>query len=265
MLDQMLLNMSTHFTFFRRNRLIMGIALLVAFFIALFTIPLMYSTSTAQNYDRLVTFYHELNFISFIISASLGIFLVSDHLRDRNIKMVLTKPCLPEVWLGSVMLSSASASFVMYLGVLLLAEAGNALLGNTFNPVFTFVSMYSFFSSFIVMSYLVLLGLLMRTPLAVLTVLLFSDKTLLGLYMLTHSDKSDVNIFLYVLNKVIYLLYFALPVLFPFSDGLDMFSLSRQPSGADWLHLIYTGGYAFTVAVFFFLLSDISLRRKKLI
>ena len=267
MLDQLWLNMDTHFRFFRRNRLLMAISLVMLIIMVLYTFPVLFYSTSVERFEQLNAIYYELNVIVMVVSASLGMFIISSHMKNRNIKMVLTKPCLPETWLASGLLASATVSFMLYMLILLFAVVVSLSLGQPFQPGYVYMSLYYFFLSVIFLSYLTFLTIVIHPALAIIVTLFLNEKSIYGLSYFTtmlHSENKG-SVLLYLLNKLLTGVYMVLPMVMPFSSTTAGIFSSMRVGPGDWIKLVYTGGYALITGIFFFLLSDYFLKRKRLI
>lgn len=259
--------MKVHFKFYRRNRLLLVVGLIFLAMTLLTMLPMMYTMSANTDFAILNSLYSDLNRFSFVFTAGLGLFLVSSHLKDRNIKMVLTKPCLPETWLLSGILSAVVVSFVLYLSIFVFALIFSLVMGIPFQAGFIFISINGFMRAVVLLSYIVFLAMIMHPVVVVMVALIFNEGTVEQLkFMVTVITRAfghsrPMGLF----NNVIDALYIVLPITRPISENYNKISASMIVSSHDWVSLLQMVGYTAATAALFFFLSDYFLRRKQLI
>lgn len=266
MLEQIRSNMVVNFKFYLRNRLLLVISLLFLGMTALSTIPAFFMSSN-QTFTILKSLFIQLNSFTMVFTAGMGLFLVSTHLKNRSIKMVLTKPCLPEVWLASAFFSAVAVSLVLNLLILLFAVVFSFSMGIPFQDGYVFISLDYFIKSIIMLSYIMFLSMVFHPVMAVLVALIFNEGTFYGLKtMLMAVSKSNSGWYLVAFEKVVGIIYMITPIMSPLSSEKtgNIYSSLRVAS-PDWGNLVNAAVYTLAITWLFFLLSDRSLRNKTLI
>lgn len=122
--NKVMANAAANLIFYRRNRLLWFIAAVFLAYGGLSMVPALYFSG---NQTRLLILTQTLKVIAFLIKAfalSLGVLTVWYQLRNRCYKMVVTRPCTPEVWL----LGSYSSAFFVSLVLYLVLFAGTLLV-----------------------------------------------------------------------------------------------------------------------------------------
>ena len=267
MLDQLRANLGTHLKFYRRNRLLLVLALLFALLAGLsITFSLIFSSTTGR-FEIIHGVVSQLDNFAFVLVAALGLFLISSHLRNRSLKMVLTKPCPPETYLASVFLSAAVVRTALYVAIL---SFGLILCGFWRIPIqsgfFFFVTAESLLQGLIVMAYLTFLSVVMHPIPAVLIALILNEGIFyqLRFALLTAIKTTRGNPLLPVIEKATYLLYMILPIYQPYSEKTESVHESLRTRAADWGTLGQVALYMVAITGLCFCLSDLALRRKNL-
>jgi len=267
MLDALLLNTGVHVRFVVRNRLLLAFSLLMAGIFALEMIPMVLMDTSANRFSELQAVTSQLATFAMVFTASLGLFTVSSHLRNRNLKMVFTKPCPPGVWLASVYLSAALVAFVLYV-VIALAAAGLSLAWHVpLQPGLAYAALDGFFRAIVWLSFVTTLTVAFHPVVAVMIALFVNDATFYGLkYMIAGAVAANgAKTWLTIATLACDVFYAILPMSQPFDDRTREVYASWRVAGADWLLLMGIGGYAVLVLVLSYAMSLLLLRRKALI
>jgi len=85
-------NLLSNFAYYRRSRLLIAFALVFLLLTALTSLPTFFIKSGVQNFNSLQEIYSTMNGFLLFFAAGLGLFVVSSHLRNRSLKMVLRSP-----------------------------------------------------------------------------------------------------------------------------------------------------------------------------
>src|SRR5262245_5825427 len=132
MLDQLAANIRVNLKFYRRNRLLLGMGLVFLLIALIFASgSLLFSTSTG-HFELMHQLFDELSTFAFIFVAAVGLILITVHVRGRGVKLIFTKPCTPEVWLGSAFASAVLLAFILYSGIVALTFALSVYWGVPF-------------------------------------------------------------------------------------------------------------------------------------
>src|SRR5437868_478880 len=105
-------------TYYRRSRLLLAFMLLFLLLTALQSLPPIFMNSGVQSFNSLQQITSTLNGFVLILSAGMGLLILSSHLRNRSLKMVFTKPCPPALWVLSSFLAAALVSLFLSAVVL---------------------------------------------------------------------------------------------------------------------------------------------------
>jgi hypothetical protein len=267
MLEQISVNIFAHFKFFRRNRLLLAFSLVILGLMALSSLPAFFLMSKTGHFEVIKALFMELNGFAMVFTVVLGLFLVSSHLRGRNIKMVLTKPCLPEIWLLSGFLASALVSIAIYMVILVLMILFSHFSGLGVYPGYFFITATSFITAMIFMGYLIFLSMVMHPVLAVIVLLFFNEGTFFSLrtFVLMASSANGPGGFTALLLKLLGFIYMILPMTSPMSGNSASVYETMRVTGADWISLFNAFGYMLCISALFYFMSDFLLKRKRLI
>ena len=266
MLDQLLANIAVDLKFFRRNRLVLAMAIVfVAITLLYITASLMWGSSSGR-FEIVSTVFHQLSYFTSIFTAGLGLVLVSTQVRSKNIKLVLTKPCSPRIWLSSAFLSALGVAMVLHVANLVVAVGLSLIWGLPVQNGFVFLTVVTFVRSAIVLAYLVFLTMLFHPVIAVLFSIVFTEMTFYGLRMatLTGIKATGGNILLPVIEKGSYLVYMLLPMTSPYADKYGDVEMTFRASPEMWMSALYAAGYAATIILIFYFGSLRILERKNL-
>ncbi len=263
-------NMKVNLIFYRRNNLLLIMLLLVLGVEGMSLIPsLIFNTSTVKFY-LIQTLFSQLDGMAMVISAVLGLLTVSYHLRNRCLKMVVTRPCPPDIWLLAVFLSAILVTAAIYLVVFLAAAFLFVVWQVPFQWGLPFLTLMGFFRAVTVMAYLTMLATLMHPILAIMVAALFQDfmfQQLMTLVMAGAATASGaMHQFLFqLLHGALYVVYLVLPSYGMFSHQLGNVHTTYRVSGTAWQALSLTFAYTAILTTFFYLVAVWALRRKRLI
>lgn len=267
MLDQLVLNTLVHLKFFARNRLVMGLALIVVVVFALSLAPAFLMGSTIGRFDLLRMMVSQIGSITLLLTSGLGLFAIAAHVRGRNLKLVFTRPCPPEVWLASVFLAGGLVIGGLHLLIAAGTWALSAALGVPYQSGFAFLALDGFFRSMVWFSYVTALSIVFHPVLAVLLALFLNEGTFYALKFALASAASTGAArsgLATVGRALVDVFYYLLPITHPFSDRTAAVYSSMRVVRADWSVLLQVAGYASLATLFFFCVSDLLLRRKSL-
>jgi ABC-type transport system involved in multi-copper enzyme maturation permease subunit len=259
-------NVGVLLKFYARNRLLIVIALIFLLLAALTVSMSLVYGSTSDHFEIISSALSTLNGFTLILAAGLGLFAISSHLRQRSLKMVLTKPCLPEVWIGAVFASALVVAALLYGLNLLFGLVLSLVWGVPVQSGLFFLPLEGLLRSAIALSYLSFLTIFLHPAVAVLVVLFFNEGTFDGLrqMLLTAIKTNAGNPLLPVLEWLTKILYMVLPTFHPYETRLEGVSNTLRASASDWLTLAKTAGYAATALGLFFCLAVAALRRRNL-
>ncbi len=267
MLEKLRANIRVHLRFYRRNRLLAGIAIL---FIAIALIyvggSLLFGTATGR-FELTRDLFAELTQFAFLFIAIVGIVLVSVDVRGRAVKLVFTKPCPPEVWLASAFSSAIALAVVLYAAILGTVAILSAVWAIPFQTGFVYVSVEMLFQSVIVMGYMTFLSLVMHPIIAIIIAIVFNEGIFFTIRtgLIAAIKSTGGNVLLPVLEKFTYLLYLVTPMFDPYDEQSSAVKSAMRVPDGYWHYLLFTAAYAITVTALFYLLGAVSLRRKNFV
>ena len=258
---------TAHLIYFRRSRLLLAFGLVFLGIIVLFALPQLFMATKLTVFDVIRIALDEMEIFLVIFSAALGLFLVSSHLRARNLKMVFTKPCPPGLWLVSAFLAAILVS--LFIQLLITAVAMTACLAFRLHVQMgvLFVSLDSFAMCVGMIGYLTFLATAMHPVLAAVFVVFFNPSLfyLLRVQMLGFIESGSKNALVRILEPSFQLVYMALPVFHAFSDKTASVRASLRVDHGQWMHVFGAFGYDLALAALCYCLSLVFLQRKRLI
>jgi hypothetical protein len=263
--EQLLANIDTDIKFYRRNRVLMGACLLYAAITALTLIPSFIFGSSTQEFTILKNLHDSLSTAVTVIVALMGLLFMSSHFRNRNVKMVLTKPCSPETWLAGIVVSTLGVLFVLQVVVVLITGILFAVWGIPFQAGLLYVTVENFLADAVILSFIIFLSTAMPPVLAAIVAVIANEGAIYALReIVTAGQQSHGSTGLAILDGVLYVVYMALP-----SYGLlgnrdrDVYE-TWHLKASDWMDLLPALGYTAAIVVLFYLLTIVVLRRKSL-
>lgn len=267
MYSQLLLNTRVHLRFYARNRLLLAFGLVMLLLFGVTLLPMLMFDSSSDRFNLLRSITAQMSGYAMVFTASLGLFAVSSHLRNRNVKMVLTKPCLPETWLASIFLSALLVALGIYTLLALAAAALSWFWGIPWQWGFVFVALDGACRAVIQMSFLTCLATAFHPVVAVLIALFFNEGIFYQLkFLVAGAIAADGGKPLLVAASVLCdTFYMVMPMAEPLSKQTESVYRALRTSGSDWLNLGITLGYSVLLSAFLFLVADYLLRRKRLI
>lgn len=270
MLRQLAANVRAHLLFYRRNRLLVLIAVVLAFTFLITLVPSLIYQSSSQRFEIAKMIFETLDVYLLLFAAALGLLGVSSHLRDRSIKMVMTKPVSPELWLlshfvaaGTVMVALVALNVLLTTGLFLLWEI-------PLQDGLVYIGVTSVTRSLILYAYLTFLSVLMHPAIAGVMALLLRQDLFYQLALLASSaqrlsDSELYNGFLGAIHHLMLFVYKVLPVYDPYPETLGRIGSSFRIEDGDLSTLGLTVLYSLAASALLYLLAVSTLRRRRFV
>jgi hypothetical protein len=265
---QLIENIKINLTFYRRNRLVQLIALFLLIIFCFMLIPSVIFDSSTMKFKLIRRLQSQMSAFIMLTTAALALLTIHYHTRSRCIKMVLTKPCLPETWLLSVFLSAILLCFILHAISFSIMTGLFIIWQIPFQWGLIFITLESFAKTVVIYSYLTMLTSLMHPALAALIALGVNEMSLYMLITFIMSSLQGVadplkRFFLKSLEQICTFFYIILPNYSPFSDDVSAIQKSYRVTGTEWLYLLYILGYAFLFAAFSYFATTFFFKRKR--
>ncbi len=251
-----------------RSKLILGVAGLLLLLTPLFGLNFFFQLGELGRFEMLQKIHGGILLFIYLLTGALGLVTLSRPLKQKTIKLIVTRPCSYEILIGSHFLSALGISLVAFLATTLGTSLLFPLLGITYQTGIWFVTFDWFIRASILFSVLMLLSLFVRPILAAL-ITLFLNPSMIRHWLLTISArleimaKSQATGWLSFLRYLLIGLYGFLPVYGPLSGETSQIHSSYQVSQfGDWSYLFYAGLYALVIGSFCFWLVAFVLRRR---
>jgi hypothetical protein len=267
MLQQLSANVRVNLKFYRRNRLLAGVAIL---FIAVSLLyaggSILFSTSTGR-FDLTRQLFDQLTSFAFIFVAAVGLVLVAVQVRGKAVKLIFTKPCSPETWLASAFLSAITLGAFLYAAIFIVMVALSMVWHFPFQTGFVFMSAELFFEAVVAMSYLTFLSMVMHPVIAIMIAVIFNETVFFSIRtgLIAAIKNTGGNIVLPALEKLTYLLYMLTPMFSPYDQEIEGIKETLRVAGGQWRFLAYSGAYALALTSLFYLLTLLALKRKNFV
>jgi hypothetical protein len=264
--SQLLLNTKIHLLFFARNRIVLAFGLLMIAIFGLSLVPMLLYETSGDRFNLIRRMIVQVTEFCWVFVTSLGLFAISAHLRDRSVKLVITKPCLPEIWLASIFLAAILIAAAMHTLVVVGVWMMSWLWGIPWQWGFLLVAIHAACQAVIGMALLSFLSTAFHPVLAILIALFFGEASLYQLKFLVAggmaagTDRPGLAL----LEGVCEAAYMLVPMTTPFAQALEPVYMSFRTTADDWVTLLGAISYTVLVTTLLFFLSDYLLRRKTL-
>lgn len=255
-----------NFTHLRRRKIIviLGVlALLLILVLGYFVLPFMnlLSSGTAelipQFKDVVPEVYGYVLKFLLVMTAVIALVSMSDSLRERSLKMIVTRPCPIETWVASHFLLGLG---VIFTGMTLLTFAVKMLFQAyelPFTVYWWIVTVDHCLTAVSLFSFVAVLSLFVRPVVGALLAGVLNANVLgyvlEGLASLPYSSMGAVTrVITSTIYYVSFLLYLVAPYYFPYQRSeIQYFNIWEEPlrTTENWNLLWWHGGYALLVAV----------------
>lgn len=256
---QLNLNIWLNIKYLSRNYLIIAVLSLMGL-----SVINMFSSVNAGGAVSLQGFIWLHSIVS-IAAFLIAVMIVSNPIKDRNIKMIVTKPCLPEVWTASSYATVNLISIALHLIILIFASLLFVMNPNVLGiPFISYVYVWisSVIAVMIFSSLLLFLTFVLPTGLAVLVMIILSVVPAASIvdFCFNFTGNILLNIFYKILGVVFYAVYLVIPYF-----SMESIAQIGQNAEPDWLHLGVFTIYGLITLGFYFLLSAFVVEKKNLI
>jgi len=267
--EQLFANIKTNFKFLFRNLLLLLIIIIFALTILQ---NLLISSFTHQSninrFDTIQTIVGITQGFSNVLVISIGVLIVFSHFRGRSLKMIFTKPCLPETWLLSLFLTVVISAAVLYLFSFLVASCLFMVWKIPYQWGLLYLTAREMLTTCATSLTLLMLCLIVHPILAVFVLLTFQESSfyffVTQLEALLRITSSTSSFFLSLAKQFAYAIYMILPADL-FGTESQKIKLSWLMTGKDALHLGIIFIYTVLLSALLFFLSLMLLRKKRLL
>lgn len=256
---QLNLNIWLDLKYLSRNYLIIAVLGIMA--LSVVNIFSSVNSGAGVSLQGFIWLHSIVSIAAFLIAAM----IVSNPIKDRNIKMIVTKPCLPEVWTASTYASVNLISISLHLVILLFASLlfviNPSVLGIKFTS-YIYVWLSSVMAVMIFSSLLLFLTFILPTGLAVLLLITMNVLPVAKIidFCFNFSGSVILNIFYKIFGACFYVIYLVIPYF-----SLESMAQVGQNAAPDWMHLGIFTAYGLITLGFYYLLSVFAVKNKNLI
>jgi ABC-type transport system involved in multi-copper enzyme maturation permease subunit len=261
-------NIRVNLRFYLRNRLLTALAVVLIFMMALFAIPSLLVTTAGQRLAMVRQIVTQLSFFGTFFTGLLGLLTVSHHLRNRSLKMVVTKPCPLEVWLLAHFLSAALVAAGLYTAVFLIGSALAAVWRVPIQQGLAAMMTHDLLQAVSIFAFLVFLTTFMHPALAAVVVLLFQEGTFHNLLVwvmagLDVKSSLSAGLFFSATKYFLQSIYFVLPSWSPYSEKLVHLGQDLEFTRNQLPFLLSSITYWLLLGSFCYFSAILLLRRKR--
>lgn len=261
-------NVRADLIFFRRNRLVLLVALFICFIWGTSLLPSLLFVSARDKFQQIKMLLEQSQwFVTFFVAA-LAVMTLAYNFNQRCFKMVITKPCPSEVWL------LAHYAAVLLVAAVLYALVLTAAVGLFFAwhiplqwGVFYLVA-DSFLRAVVVVSVLSFLVTVLHPFIAVILMGLASEGTFYGLLIFLSAAAAgaatqSAKFWYTASNTLCYALYLSVPSYSLFDQNVATVHSSLRMAWGDLKWLGLTVLYTALVGALFYALTALALRRRR--
>jgi hypothetical protein len=262
--ERLWLHVGAHLRFYRRSRIVLGVGLAILGLWSLTMLPMFFGGSATSRFNQLRGVAGQLSSLGWLLSAALGLYVTSSHLRNRSLQVILTRPGSPQLWLASVFVSALVVAAAMQAFGAVVTLALSVAWGVPYQIGFLYLAIDAVFEAAIVIAILTTLGAVLHPVVAILVALLFNDGTFqslrFGVEVMAAQDQGGW--LLAGLRPLVIGIHAVLPMLDPFGDRTAAVERTLRVGNDAWGYLGATAVYSLAVTVVCFLLADVALRRR---
>ena len=256
---QLRLNIWLDIMYLSRNYLILGVLGLMGIS---FLVILGMVNSGSPGVAASLGWMHTLVSAAALVAA---VMIVHNPIKDRNVKMIITKPCLPEEWAASqfltVNLISVTLHVIILLFVFLIYELHSGAVGVELST-YLYMWLSSVMAVMIFSSLILFLTFFMPPVLAVIVMLLMNNVFIVRLmdFCFNYSGNMVAAIFYKIVGGLLYVVYLVAPYF-----STENIAQAAQSADKDWPHLLLFAVYGFVTLGFYYLLSVFVVKNRNLI
>jgi hypothetical protein len=267
MLRQIKATISANFIFYRRNRILLIVGLFILAYCGFTLLPSFVYTSPNRKFVLLQYIFVRLEYYTVYFIGALGILTFYYYKSNRCLKMVFTKPCLPETWLLATFISTTLFSLLLYLIIFLFAFLIFPYLGFPFEWGLVYLSCYYFLISINIFAIFTFLSILIHPVVA--GIIIFVSTSSYLYYFLFWSmlglKISPNRTWLTVIERILFYAYLIVPRFDPYKENMKQVFDSFYVNPNDVTYLSYTFIYTLVLTSLFYFLSIYCLKKKRLI
>jgi hypothetical protein len=258
MIRKLFLNIWLNLKYFSRSYLLLAVILVILYYVFTF-IPFIARNPIKSAVEIII----QMHVIVAITVASLSLLILNDPIKNRNLKLIITKPCPPEIWSLSCFLTVNLVSLALHLVIMAFALVSIMLHSDLKLVPYIYGWVLSFTGLMIFSSFILFLTSVIPPALAVVSLLILNNYYLFSLfdYCFKYDGNVLLNIFYKVIGVILYLLYLLIPSFFPLEKMNDI----MNGNNVDWAYLCVFSSYAVITMIFYWLLSVFFVKQKNLI
>jgi hypothetical protein len=264
MRERLWLHVRSHLRFYRRSRIVLAVGLVILAFWVLGVLPVFFEGSTGNRFNQLKQLAGQLTGLGWFLSAGLGLYVTSSHLRNKSVQVILTRPGSPQIWLASIFLSALIVAAAMQAAGAAITLGLSLIWGVPYQIGFLYLALDGIFEAAIIIAFLTTLGAVLHPVVAVLLAALFNEGSFGALRFVASlmEAQGEGGSAVTIIKAIVVGIHETLPMLDPFAKQTSDVTASLRVNAGDWGYLAATALYALAVTVVCFLLSDLALRRR---
>ena len=270
MLNKLAINIKNNFLLYRRSKLLIILGIILFVFFGLTSLPQVMTVSFTAKITGISSILKRLHNFSSLFLVIVLLVGLNYPVKNRCLKMIITKSCLPETWLLSNYLSSIMIALIINVLIFIIT----CVLFIIWDMGFQFSLVYIFFDQFmqlvIMVFYLTFLMMVFGVWGSVIFGVILTDSFFFYIANLfsalnASTTNSAAMVLYFIIHKLFYFIYLVIPIASPFSRETNLIYRNFRVESSDWKYMLYTFIYTVLIAVFFYLANNYLLKRKRLI
>jgi hypothetical protein len=259
-----------------RNMVLIALILVFSGVTALQLLPFLIglmSTST-KKFDLVIMLYNQADLLLYLTIALLGLMSLSQELRNRSMKLIVTRPCRFETWLAGQYITAALITAVCHAALVAITSILFLVWGIENTPGLAVLGVYSFCQTLIVFAWILLLTSFLHPLIAAVIAFIVQEgffwflmnMTLSGVEQLRKAEISQKWLILGLegLAQVFKAAYLLLPSFAPFQKEMAGFSGNLRLTPEVWSGFGGSLLYTAVLLVFTFAATSWILRGRRL-
>ena len=270
MLNKLAINIKNNFILYKRSKLLIILGIILLVFYGLTSLPYLITVSFTGKLSGISTILRNLHGFSSLFLVIVLLVGLNYPVKNRCLKMIITKPCQPETWLLSNYISSILIALIINVLIFIIACIFFVIWDMGFQLSLVYIFFDRFLHLVLILSHITFLMMVFGVWGAVIFGIILTDSFffyMTNMFSALHTSAagSAGKIIYLVIQKLFYFIYLVIPMSNPFSKETNLIYRNFRVESSDWQYMFYTLIYTALIAGFFYLVNSYLLKRKRLI
>ncbi len=263
-------NITNNLIYYKRKHIITAMLLFIVMVLFPFMLYSWPRFAQKDYFEAVSILINGLMKFGHLIAPILCAFFIYTYHTKKHLKMVFTKPCSPEQWLFSAIISSLLVTLAIYLFTMLLGVILLISFGLPIQAGFFYSLLYYFFTTVIMTTFTAFLVVLFtKSGLAIIFFMFVGAKQFLNLRDLLHQSiargefKGFSKVLFTGIKHLTDLFYWISPIKQPYIKNINPVFVSYRAMPVYWKYLFFTFLYTLIVFGVYFILSVFILKKRR--